>query len=142
MNMQKLPTWFWVLAALAAVWNLLGVGAYLADVTMSPEALQKLTEAERELRAATPALVTGAYAIAVFAGLLAAVALLLRRKSATALFAISLLAVILQMGYLFVLMNAGSVLGSGAIVFPLIIIVLGALLLWFSIAANNNGWLR
>lgn len=142
MSTNKLPTWFWVLAALAVVWNFLGVGAYFADVTMGEEAMQQMSAAERDLRDATPVFVTGAYAIAVFAGLAAAIALLLRRRLATPLFAVSLAAVVVQMGYLFLGMNAAAVLGNTAVIFPSIIILLGALLLWFSVAANKKGWLR
>ena len=35
----KAPTWFTVVAAVLLVWNLLGVMAYISQVTMSPEAL-------------------------------------------------------------------------------------------------------
>lgn len=139
---EKPPTWFWIIAAIAVVWNIMGVGAYLVDVTLSAEALQAYTEAERALRDATPAWVTGAYAIAVFVGLAAALALVLRRTLAAPLFAISLMAVVLQMGYVFIGMNAGAVLGNGAMIFPAIIILSGALLLWFSIHAKNKTWLR
>lgn len=138
----KLPTWFWVLAAAAVVWNIMGVGTYIADVTMTGEALEALPEAVRDFRNATPAWVTGAYAIAVFGGLAAALALTLRRKLAAPIFGVSLAAVVLQMGYLFIGMNAAAVLGSQAMILPAIIILISAFLLWFSISAKNKGWLR
>ncbi|MDZ7768490.1 MAG: hypothetical protein U5K38_05175 [Woeseiaceae bacterium] len=61
---------FWIISALALLWNLLGVMAYIMRVTMTPEALAALPEAERELYTNTPAWVTGVFAIAVFAGTL------------------------------------------------------------------------
>ncbi|NNF15565.1 MAG: hypothetical protein HKN70_02405 [Gammaproteobacteria bacterium] len=109
---------------------------------ITEEALQAMTEAERGLRSATPAWVTGAFAIAVFSGLAAAILLALRKAYAVPLFAISLVAVVLQMGYVFIGMDAAAVLGNEAMIFPAIIIVITALLLWFSISAKNRGWLR
>lgn len=141
MTNSKPPAWFWIVAVIAVVWNVLGVGAYIADVTMSEEALMSLSEAERDLRAATPSWVTGAFAIAVFAGLAAAVTLLLKNKIAVALFGVSLAAVLVQMGYTFLGTDAAAVLGAAAMVFPGIIIVLGALFLWFSLASKRRGWL-
>ena len=38
-NSSPIPTWFWVASILALVWNLMGVMAYIAQVTLTPEAL-------------------------------------------------------------------------------------------------------
>jgi hypothetical protein len=138
---SKVPAWFWLLAILAVLWNLVGVASYLMDVTLSEEALAQLPEAQRNLRAATPSWVTGCYAIAAFAGALGSIALLVRKAWAKLLFAVSLAAVILQMGYVFIGMNASEVLGAAAMIFPAIIIVLGIFWLWFSMLSQKRGWL-
>ncbi len=138
----KLPVWFWVIAGVALVWNLMGVGAYLADVNMSDEAIAKMPEAEQALYNARPAWLFGAYAVAVFAGLAGAVALALRRRFATPIFGASLAAIIIQMGYVLFGMNAIGVLGAGAAVMPAAITVIGAFLVWFSMNAGTKGWLR
>lgn len=39
----KAPTWFWVIAVVALIWNLLGVAAYIMDVTMSAEDIASST---------------------------------------------------------------------------------------------------
>ena len=41
------PRWFRPVAVIALLWNVLGCVAYLADVTMKPEDIAKLTEAQR-----------------------------------------------------------------------------------------------
>jgi len=43
------PKYFWILSVLALLWNLIGVSTYLATVTISPEALESMAEAERAL---------------------------------------------------------------------------------------------
>jgi hypothetical protein len=141
MTNGKLPTWFWIIAILAVAWNLMGVAAYYSDVTMTPEALAALPQAQQDLRAASPGWVTGFYAIAVFGGLAAAIVLCLKRKLAIPLFAVSLVAVVIQMGYIFFGLNGAEALGAAAMTFPAIIIVLGAFQLWFSMHAKNREWI-
>ena len=141
MNDHNPPRWFWALSGLAVIWNLLGIAAYVADVTMSAEALAQLPAAERDLREAVPGWVTGAYAVAVFTGTAAAIVLCLRRRLAIALFVVSLAAVVLQMGYLFGVADAAAVLGAGALIGPGIIILLAALQVWFAVISKNRHWL-
>ena len=89
----KLPSWFWVVAVLAVVWNIFGVLAYLGDVTAGEEALAKMSAEQREMFENRPSWLIGSYAIAVFSGLAAAALLLWRKALAVPLFAISLAAV-------------------------------------------------
>lgn len=140
-NKTSVPVWFWVIAVVAVLWNAMGVFAYISDVTMTPEAAAALPQAQQEMRAATPSWVTGAYAVAVFAGLLGALCLLLRKSWAVPLFGVSLAAVVLQMGYVIVIMKAPAVLGARAVVFPAMVILLGALLLWFALHAGKKQWI-
>ena len=46
---QPRPKWFTPIAWLLFVWNLLGLMAFVMQVTMSPEQLAALPEAERVL---------------------------------------------------------------------------------------------
>ena len=140
MNDQKLPTWFWVVAVLAVLWNLIGAFAYYSDVTMSPEMLAQLPEADQNLRAAMPTWVIGLYAIAVFVGLTAAITLCLRNKLAIPLYVVSLAAVVIQMGYISFGMNAVEIRGAVSLILPVVIIVLGVLQLWVSMHAKGQGW--
>ena len=138
----KLPMSFWIIAVVALVWNLAGVATYISDVTLSEEALAQLSEEHRGLREATPVWVTGAYAIAVFAGALGAVSLLLRRNWAVPLFGASIIAVLVQMGFMFIAINAAAVLGASAMIMPAVIIAAGAFLFMYAMNAKSKGWLR
>jgi hypothetical protein len=137
----KPPVWFWVVAVIAILWNLLGVYAYLADVMMSPEKLADYREEEQALIAGRPGWLFGVYAIAVFGGLIGSAALALRKAFAAPVFAVSLAAILIQMGYVFFGMNALSILGLGAAVFPAIICLIGAFLLWFSMQSKSKDWI-
>ena len=119
----------------------MGVGAYLGQAFMSIENLEKMTQAERLLYESQPAWVTGAFAIAVWAGALGCLALLLRKKWARPLLLVSLIGIIGQMTYMFLMSNTLEVLGSNAMVMPIMIIVVGILLLLFARSSINRHWL-
>ncbi|MDH4013213.1 MAG: hypothetical protein OEU33_04170, partial [Chromatiales bacterium] len=58
-RMSNQPTrWFWILAIAALVWNLLGVMAYVMQVSMTEEALALLPEDQRVLYETVPAWAT------------------------------------------------------------------------------------
>lgn len=136
------PRSFLIISIAALVWNLLGVMSYLMEVTRSPEALAQMPEAERLLLETLPSWVTGAFAIAVFGGVLACVALLLKKAWAVPLFTVSLVAVVLQMGYWVLMTSAMEVYGPEALIMPVLVTVIAVFLLWYSRDARNKGWLN
>lgn len=138
----RVPLWFWIVAGLAVAWNLIGVVAYLYGVTISPEALAALPEVERRLHEATPAWVFGAFAIAVFAGLGGSALLALRRALATPAFGLSFLAVLVQTAYVVGLSETLALMGPQGAAMPILVTVIAAALLWFSVHAKKKGWLR
>ena len=135
------PTSFWVVGGAALVWNLIGLVSYYSHVTMTPEALAEYTEAQQALISSTPTWATAAYAIAVNAGVLASLFLLLRKGWATPMFILSLLAIIAQDLHAFVLSNGIEVWGINGMILPAVIIVIGVALLWYSRSAKARGWL-
>jgi len=129
------PLWYWCVAVVALIWNLLGVGAYFAD------AVARLSRADQLARAARPGWYMAAYAIAVTMGFGGCVALLIRKKWALMLFATSFIAVILQQIYHFVLTDIGKSLQEFDLGMAIMIPVVAALLLWLSFIAPKKGWL-
>ncbi|MCJ8159538.1 hypothetical protein [Sphingomonas sp. LaA6.9] len=138
----KAPIWFWVVAVLGLLWELMGVGSYLYHVTLSPEGLAALPQGQRDLMNATPVWVTAAFAIAVFSGLAGGLGLVLRRRWARPLLVLSVVAAILQFGWVFLVFRAHETLGPSSAAFPAFIIVMGVFLAWFAGHATKRGWLR
>ncbi len=136
------PRRFWVIAALALLWNLIGVVSWLSSGMISGETLGAMSEAERALYTNLPAWVTVSYAIAVLGGTLACVVLLARRRWSTVLFAVSLIGVVVQMSHQLLMTAAVEVLGVSAAVLPVMVILVAAWLVWFSRDAGRQGWLR
>ena len=138
----KLPVWFWVVAGAALLWTAVGVISLYMDATMSEETLAAMPQEQREIYEARPGWVFGLYAIATISALLGAIALLMRKRIATPLFGASLAAVIVQFGYVLFGMSVIATLGMSAAIFPAVIVVIGAFLLWFSMQGKNKGWLK
>ncbi len=131
---------FWIISIVALIWNIMGVMAYLGQAYMTDEALALLPEAEQNFYSNMPAWVTGAFAIAVFAGLLGCIALLLRKKWATPLFLISLIGVLGQAVYNFFVQDYIALSGS-RVAMPVMVIIISFFLLWYSKKATEKGWL-
>lgn len=136
----KPPTWFWVVSVLALLWNLMGVGAYLAEAFMTEEVLSAMSEADRGILEARPAWVTAAFAIAVFSGLLGCIGLLLRKKWAYILLLLSLLGVLAQNTYYFFMSNATEGLSSTDLVMTILVIVISIFLVFFAKAVAKKQW--
>jgi hypothetical protein len=133
---------FWIIGGAALIWNLIGLVFYIGHVSISPEALAAMTEAHQEFLLATPVWATSAFAIAVNAGVLGCILLLLRKSLAIPVFVVSLLAIVLQDLDAFVLRNAYSILGVSSLIIPSMVFVIGVAILLYARAAKRCGWLN
>ena len=133
---------FWLISIAALLWNALGVMAFIMQVTMSDEAMAALPEAERMLYENVPAWVTAVFAIAVFAGALGSLLLLMRNALAVPVFALSFAAIVVQMFHNLFIADTVSVMGAPAATLPILVIVIALFLLWYSQTARKKGWLR
>ncbi len=141
--MNKPPAWFWIVAAVAALWACAGCASYLMQVTMTPADLAALPAAQQEVWRAMPGWLFGVFAIAVWIGLAGAVALLFRRRIARSLYLVSLIAVIIQFGWIFTMTPILKLMGFGeAAGFPIVIAVIQVVMIWFSGYAIRRRWLR
>ncbi len=138
----KLPIWFWVIAGVALVWNALGVMAFVMQVTMSPEALAALPEAERALYETFPAWALVAFAAAVFGGAIGSLLLILRKALAYPVLILSLAGIVIQMIYNFFIAETMDVYGPGSTIMPIMVLAIGVFLVWFSKSSKQKGWLH
>ena len=136
----KAPVWFFVLAAVLLGWNLMGVMAYIMQVTMSPDVLAALPDAQRELIENTPKWATAAFAIAVNGGALGCLLLLMRSNHAGLLLQLSLAGVLVQMFHAFFISESYEVYGPGGSVMPVMVIVIAIFLVILAARAKANRW--
>ncbi|MCB0466483.1 MAG: hypothetical protein KDC78_12550 [Aequorivita sp.] len=138
----KPNTGFWIIAVLALFWNLIGVFFWIMEhFLMTEEMKAAYPPEELELMNSTPSWGIYVYGIAVFGGLLASVLLVMRKKMAIAIFGISLLAILIQMGYWVFGMDAVGIMGPKSLIMPLIVIAIAIFEYFYSKGAARNGWL-
>jgi hypothetical protein len=143
MEHQKamIPKWYWALAVLFLLWNLMGVTSFFVHTFVSQEALQAMPEAERNLYGSYPLWTKIAFAIAVFGGIIGAVGLIMKKAWAKPAFLISLAAIIPQMIHNLFFTKVREVYGAGTEVMPILVILIGAFLVWFSSYGIKKNWL-
>ena len=138
----KPPMSFWLIGGIALIWNLFGMYIYVNQVTATPAGLAAggYTPEQIDFMMAIPQWATSAFAIAVTTGVVACLFLLLRKALATALFVISLAAVLVQNFYTFALNDALTIFGPAPAVIQAVVIIVAAALIWYARHARNKGW--
>lgn len=131
---------FWIFAVILLGWNLAGLAAFVMQLSSEPEALGDPVTARAF--ATMPAWAWVAYAVATIAGTAGALALLMRRKVAWLLFALSLSGFVAQFGWSLLAFNLVQQKGASVIVFPLVIALLALFGTVYSSRAAKRGILR
>ncbi len=134
------PAWFWAVAVLGLLFEGFGVATYLMHVGIIPNS-SSMSPAELELSESMPVWATTAYAVAVFAGLLGALGLLLRKRWARSLLILSLIALLIQFGWWVLMSGAMEVIGPSMMTAPAIVTLVAILLVWLASHAAARGWL-
>jgi len=134
----KPAKWFLPVAGVALVWNLLGVVAYLGQMSAD---LSALPDAQRAFYESMPAWATAAFAIAVFGGVAGSVGLLLRKSWALPALVLSVAGVAVQMTHSLLLGNGMAIFGSSALVLPLLTFAIGLGLVGLARLAKTRAWI-
>jgi hypothetical protein len=104
--------------------------------------MQVEDEAIYNFIATVPSWVTGAFAVAVFAGLVGSTALVARKMWARSMLILSLLAVLVQHFWTFVLSDYLALAGPMAAISPIAVITVAAFEIWMAHKGIKRGWLR
>lgn len=139
---SKAPVWFTVGAVLLILWGLMGCASLYMHFVMGPGDGPGTTDYDRQLYASLPTWYGVVYIAAVVSGLCGAIALLVRRSIAVILSAGSVMAVIVQFGWLFGSTDILAVRGTWVAYFPVFILIVQLFQLWFANMAKGKGLLR
>lgn len=138
---NKPPIWYWIAAFVALIWNGMGILNYLDQAYMTAEKLAELPAEQQVMYSDNPAWVTGAFAIAVFAGTIGSILLLLRKKLAYMIFVVSLLGIIAQWTHGLFIAENEFMLDGGQIAITIMVPLFAFLLVWLSKSAKSKGWI-
>lgn len=139
---QKIPVTFWIISVVGLLWNAMGVFNFGSQMAMTDEILAALPEAQRTLYESTPGWIRAVFGIAVIGGLLGCIGLLMKKAWSIPLFLVSLIAILIQMGYSWFATNAVEAVGPVmGIVMPLVVILIGAFLWYYARSSQRKGWI-
>ncbi|WP_051272996.1 hypothetical protein [Sphingomonas phyllosphaerae] len=137
----RAPWWFYAAAAVLVLWGIMGVAACISQLRDGADAMGAASDYDRALFAQLPLWYRADYAIATGTMLLGALALLVRTRFAVALLTVSLVAVMIQFGWMFAMTDIIAVKGPYVLYFPLLILAIGALALHLAHVARRRGWI-
>ena len=139
---RAVPVGFWVVAGLLTAWGALGCYACLMQLLHGAAAMGDASDYDLALYASLPSWYDGVYAIAVVSGFLGGIALLLRSSLSRTLFGMSLMAVVVQFGWLFAATDIIAQKGAAAVVpFPVVIAAVTLFAIWYTRLAERRGWI-
>ncbi len=139
--MPKPPLWFTLLAGLALLWNLAGLLAVVADLRLSAADIAALPAEQQAMYAARPLWSVVASVVAVAAGTLGCLALLLRRRWSLALLYLSLAGVLLQDIGIFLVAGAARTGNPVPLVLQSLVLVIAIGLIALARRATARSWL-
>jgi hypothetical protein len=138
----KTPMTHWLIGGAGLIWNLFGLMVYVMTVRATPEQLaQQYNDAEIAFMNSVPVWATSANAIAVTAGVLACICLLMRRAVALPLFIVSLVALLVQDLHAFVLEDVVAVFGPVPAYIQGTVLLIAIGLIFYTRRAKNKGLL-
>jgi len=136
---HQAPLHLWIVGILSLLWNAMGCFDYLATKLRLDFYMSQFTEAQLEYFYSFPAWLSIFWALGVWGSLLGSLALLLRCRWAVALFAASLLGMIVSTAYTVLLSNGLEIMGGSGAAFSAVIFVIGVLLLVYARRMSARG---
>lgn len=123
---------FWLVAIVGLLWNLAGCFNYI--VQTNPDSVARMPEIYQLIINSRPGWATAAFGVAVFAGSVGCILLLLRRRVAVPVFVLSMLGIIGTAVFTMMVVGLSPVV--------ILTLMIGAALLWYSTIAKRAGWLK
>ncbi len=136
------PRSFYIISIAALIWNLVGVMTYVMQVTMTDAAMAALPAEQQAFIQNSPVWVTAAYAIAVNAGALGCVLLLVRQSWAYLVLVVSFAGILIQNLYGYFMGGAVDVYGAAGVGLSVAVMAIGVFLIWYAKDATDKGWLK
>ncbi len=132
------PRSFWMVSGVGLVWNLIGVAAFLGQMTMDTSSL---SDAERAFYESVPVWATIAFGVAVSTGVLGSVALLLRQRWAILTFIVSIFGIVIQDVHSIFIGGGIEVFGVAGLVLPFLTLSIAAALIGHARYSATKGWI-
>ena len=139
---RRPPLWFWIVGIVLVLWGAMGVFACIQQFRLGADAMGPADAYQRAIYDGLPGWYNWVYAVAVGAGFVGAIALVVRSANARTLFIVSLVAVVVQFGWLFATTDMIAQRGFAATAgFPIFIGAIAAFQIWVAGYAIRRTWI-
>ena len=132
---------FWVIGIVALLWNAMGVNAYVQQAYDTDAHRAQYSAEQLQIMENLPVWYTALFAIAVFAGALGCIFMLLRKNIANLLFKLSLIAVIVQTIYNLFINEGKEFYGAFEYSMLISIPIVAIFLVMYSKKSTEKGWI-
>jgi hypothetical protein len=133
------PVHLWIVGVLAFLWTLMGAFDYLATQLELEFYMSQFTPEQLAYFNAFPAWMVAFWAFGVWGAFVGAIGLLLRKKWAVWAFAVSIVGLLVTTIYNFGITDGAEIMGTGAIIFSVVIWIVAIFLLYYSWAQAKRG---
>src|SRR4249920_761366 len=120
---SAVPVWYWVIAVVALLWNLMGCASFAMELFAQEAAMESMTADQKEWARSIPRWIYFVYALAISTGVAGSIGLFARKGWTITMFAICLVAVLVQMGYTMIIAGGLQVMGPSGAVLPALVVV-------------------
>jgi len=139
----RTPAHVWIVGILATLWNAFGAYDYIMTQTNNAAYLSQFSAEERAFFDSFPGWMEAFWALGVWGALIGSLLLLIRSRYAVHAFGLSLVGIVVGMGYQYLAMEAPESLTTGAMaVMPWVILAVGIALFVYARNQAAKGVLR
>ena len=140
---SRTPAHVWIVGVAATLWNAFGAFDYVMTQTANEAYLTQFSAEERAFFDSFPVWMEAFWAVGVWGALIGSLLLLVRSRHAVTAFGLSLVGIVVGMGYQFLMADAPDSLKTGAMAFmPWIILAIGIALFVYARNQAAKGILR
>jgi hypothetical protein len=136
---QPIARWYMIGAIASVLFMALGCAVYVMHVTADPAALPL---DQRAAYAAEPSWLTGLNAVAVWVGVIGAVLLVMKRRSAESVLLVSFIATVLWLAGLLLVPTLRDALSTNDIAVAVIVTLITGTIYSFARHSRQRGWLH
>jgi len=136
---QKAPKHLWIIGIVALLWNLMGAYDYLMTQTKNEAYMAKFTPEQLEFFYGFPVLVSSAWAIAVWGGVLGTVLLLMRKGLAVWVLLASFVCMVVTTIHNYLIADGAGLMGTTGIILTVLIFGIALGLFLYARAMKSKG---
>ncbi len=135
----RTPVHLWIIGVLTLLWNLMGAFDYLATQLELEFYMSQFTPEQLAYFYGFPAWAVAGWAFGVWGAVAGSLGLLLRKKWSVWAFAVSLAGMLVSSIYTLGLSDGAQMMGTGGVIFTVVIWAVAILLLVYARAMANRG---